>query len=999
MFYKSDKINDDFSRDNDYFNGQEYADEIVEALKNDDIKSIGLYGKWGIGKTSITENAIKMVKHEGLYEEKNIIKYNAWKYNKYDFMRDFLIECSKQIEGEDAAKLKEYSYYNDRTEETHVINMLWKAFFNFLHDSWVFFFCVLLGFACLTALTLYINYLYPSLFECEDVLIPLVTAFIGFLLPIFVVSNVSNKNISKKFSPEQFSRDFDLITNGKKILIFIDDIDRCSSEEIKDTFDILKTFILSKSNDIKFIIPIDPNVLYSTLGDKTYDYFSKIIDYPIIIKKYESFSFEGLKKSIMKEINTKYTSIISDGIYLASKYYIDTPRKFKKFINQFVNEVYKYEPRTIRQKGAMFSKLIILKNEFPLYYDSLINNYVLTKRVSDEMIIQYDSDKLIDTDTVQKGVKFDKKLLEFLSKTSNIDLYDFSLFESNMTYDRYKIKSICEEPIMRNAFDEDNKIDLSKNVEFLEYELMNNVISPINNNQFFYRDLLNKISFLFNQFDKQINFSKARNLLTKINQDRIKEDRTLLSESGGSSKINWLYIDECLNVYNYNKLKKSDDFLYKCIIDFIYDNKDCITDDLDKLYEFVNIFNDEKIIANEHLCALIDYLLEKDFNKFSELLNWYFDKNYSIDKVNRITPIINHIYNYGENECLNNYLINKYNKNNSFELLDGVINHSSLVLQKLGLFEKIINHLSKIVNLKNIDFEYISNFLYTLRFDSRESAINNLIFSIVKRLKTTTGFDNDKYISIIRNFGKNYDGLTVNIDMIQAIVNQSTSDVRNSILDYNFDLDIFQNYSIIKDGVILDSRKKTIKSMLKTYMHFESRVYADLLKKNKIDVSILNSNEIAEIVNLDVNKMIYIISESEFNFGDINVFDVNFDTLEYNRIQNSKLRSIFINNLFKDLLYTSNIVIGNEDTTIITSALKKYLNIFNHLIVDFDYVDDDIIKNFRVLEKHLINFDLYDSILIPEIRIYDQLIYKLLSNSKYKSRNSNYKRLEEMINN
>ena len=107
MFYKNDRINDSFSEDNDYFNGQEYANEIVEALKNDDIKSIGLYGKWGIGKTSITENAIKNAMNEGLYNEKNIIKYNAWKYNKYDFMRDFLIECSKQIEGESAAELKE----------------------------------------------------------------------------------------------------------------------------------------------------------------------------------------------------------------------------------------------------------------------------------------------------------------------------------------------------------------------------------------------------------------------------------------------------------------------------------------------------------------------------------------------------------------------------------------------------------------------------------------------------------------------------------------------------------------------------------------------------------------------------------------------------------------------------------------------------------------------------------------------------------------------------
>ena len=52
--------------------------------------------------------------------------------------------------------------------------------------------------------------------------------------------------------------------------------------------------------------------------------------------------FEPLKKEILKEVNNDYKEIVSDGLYLASKFYIDTPRKMKKFANEFVNEVYNH---------------------------------------------------------------------------------------------------------------------------------------------------------------------------------------------------------------------------------------------------------------------------------------------------------------------------------------------------------------------------------------------------------------------------------------------------------------------------------------------------------------------------------------------------------------------------------------------------------------------------------------------------------------------------------
>ena len=187
-----------------------------------------------------------------------------------------------------------------------------------------------------------------------------------------MVSEITHKSVSKKFSPEQFARDFEDIVKDKKILIFIDDIDRCNYQEIKSTFDTLKTFILDENYNVKFIIPVDPNVILNSLDDQTYDYFSKIIDYSIEIKNYTKVKFEPLKEEIISNVKEEYKNIANDGLYLASKFYIDTPRKMKKFANEFVNEIYNYSSDEIYDKGYMFAKLIILKNEFPNYYHSLI---------------------------------------------------------------------------------------------------------------------------------------------------------------------------------------------------------------------------------------------------------------------------------------------------------------------------------------------------------------------------------------------------------------------------------------------------------------------------------------------------------------------------------------------------------------------------------------------------------------------------------------------------
>ena len=136
MFYINDKVKNKFNNDDDYFDGRAYVKKIKDAVKEKDIKSIGIYGKWGVGKTSIIKNVINELIEEETYKENEIVEYNAWKYNKYEFMRDFLIVCSNKIEGRKKAIEREESYYSDCSEDRQLYMMLWKKFIDFLKKSW-----------------------------------------------------------------------------------------------------------------------------------------------------------------------------------------------------------------------------------------------------------------------------------------------------------------------------------------------------------------------------------------------------------------------------------------------------------------------------------------------------------------------------------------------------------------------------------------------------------------------------------------------------------------------------------------------------------------------------------------------------------------------------------------------------------------------------------------------------------------------------------------------
>jgi Cdc6-like AAA superfamily ATPase len=92
-----------------------YVETIQKIIENCETPyTIGLFGSWGSGKSSI----IKTIK-ENLNNDKSkkvkVFYYDAWKYSKDDFRRTFILELRKSFNLD--TKEEEELFYKDKVED------------------------------------------------------------------------------------------------------------------------------------------------------------------------------------------------------------------------------------------------------------------------------------------------------------------------------------------------------------------------------------------------------------------------------------------------------------------------------------------------------------------------------------------------------------------------------------------------------------------------------------------------------------------------------------------------------------------------------------------------------------------------------------------------------------------------------------------------------------------------------------------------------------------
>ena len=146
------------------------------------------------------------------------------------------------------------------------------------------------------------------------------------------------------------------IKNGGRIVVFIDDLDRCNIQNTLNVLELIKLFF-----DIEgfvFIISLNPQKLanlisqtYNERGINGEDLIKKIIQIPITLPAWDQSSTTEMVKGLIPKIDKKYAQVISSNqkiIFTATQ---NNPREIKRFLNNFIfaceNNFGKVDPHQI----------------------------------------------------------------------------------------------------------------------------------------------------------------------------------------------------------------------------------------------------------------------------------------------------------------------------------------------------------------------------------------------------------------------------------------------------------------------------------------------------------------------------------------------------------------------------------------------------------------------------------------------------------------------------
>jgi predicted KAP-like P-loop ATPase len=350
---------------------ENYSSTIVKMISQSYPKfSVGIYGEWGTGKTTL----MKMVENK-LKQNEDVLTvwFNAWRYEREDQFA--IIALLKTV----AYAMGKHSLYKElkpillRAVKIFTKNFLSEVAAKYIGEKGVDDFR---------------NKLLPKMDLLAEV--DKDTIYFDGINKI----EEDMRNILSKYQ-------------STRVVVFIDDLDRCSPKKTLEVFESVKVFlgidgfvyVLGLSHEtISKLITAE----YKEGGIKGEQYIKKIIQIPIIIPEWNTKDIGDLIDDFLKNniINKEYQEVIRKNAVLISEVVENNPREVKRFINNYIvaYDIYysnkKIDPtqlllvQAINIRWNNFYRLIVRSSK---EFREEIKKYVEMRE--DERIAKLESDK------------------------------------------------------------------------------------------------------------------------------------------------------------------------------------------------------------------------------------------------------------------------------------------------------------------------------------------------------------------------------------------------------------------------------------------------------------------------------------------------------------------------------------------------------------------------------------------------------------------------------
>jgi formylglycine-generating enzyme required for sulfatase activity len=354
--------------------------------------TIGVFGSWGSGKTSL----MKFV-HDDLKQDEarrfRLAWFDAWKYEKEDALwRALLLRVvdnlrDRDAEGNDVTpeplksdieNLEQRLYRDLEWEEKGGMTIDWSKLVEGAASG-----AIQLSFSLL-----------PGLATITEA-VKAAQGAIGKgehakgLLSAFQRDMIEHHQAQLR-SIEQFQKEFgDLVAThivgkNQRLVVFVDDLDRCLPEKAIEVLEAIKLFL-----DVPgciFLLGLDQDVITRGIKVKYRDfaidegaesekkipiegaaYLEKIIQLPFRLPKIEPTSMKPFVSGLAAFADKRCADVFAEGLET-------NPRKVKRAINVFLFLSKLADRRTIQLQPIRLAKIVVIYHSHPVLYDRLRKN-------------------------------------------------------------------------------------------------------------------------------------------------------------------------------------------------------------------------------------------------------------------------------------------------------------------------------------------------------------------------------------------------------------------------------------------------------------------------------------------------------------------------------------------------------------------------------------------------------------------------------------------------
>ena len=420
-----------------------YSNVVYSIVKDKDNTpvTIGLFGSWGAGKSSVLNFIEKKINNSGRSENICCIKINAWLLEGYDDAKLGVVEAVLE-----AIKDKETFF---QTIKDGIVNLIKKV-------NWLKVAKMIGKNGVPIVLSMLSNNPIPAFSS-------VVSTFASGLSNDAVEGGddlVKDDTASIEKNVREIRNDFESLLSKSQInnlVVMIDDLDRCSPDRIMDVLEAVKLFLSVKKTT--FVFAVDEAIIRYSInrkynGDDSYsnekiaqDYIEKIIQIPIILPYLSSKDIENYLLllyyqsqfeetefgSILARINKKQLlikekqiepedldSIIKELRYQprGDKAIFDKTKETICNVRKVVSGSLKGNPRQAKR----FLNAFFVKKELASYYSGAIDENILAKLMAlylidqsafnelNEWNMDYDG-SIKQLESLEKGEGFEKHKL------------------------------------------------------------------------------------------------------------------------------------------------------------------------------------------------------------------------------------------------------------------------------------------------------------------------------------------------------------------------------------------------------------------------------------------------------------------------------------------------------------------------------------------------------------------------------------------------------------